>query len=310
MALGIGGGALLGIAHEAVAGTYLAPTKYVPFMSETLEYQQETVWRRPIRRSVSVIGAVAGNAHVEGDVELEALEDVVPYFLYCGRCDVVKTGSTNYTYTVTPTAVAVPPRTMSVTVERVAGQVFGYTGMVVSSFKFSISDGQLMFGCSMVGRDEAPQSSPTPTWPTTAPFGAGTYTIEVPTGSTVTDTDTFEFAVEDNGAPNFRLKSTGRGAEFIAFGERDCTLTLERDFLTRADYDTFKALTAQSVTLTASKGANNSIVINMPVAVKDTYEVSVPGQGDLVRAKIVYQGVANSSGQEYSIVIKTQENIT
>jgi hypothetical protein len=311
MALGIGGGAAMGLALETVAGTYLAPTKWLPFTSESLNFQQDTVWRRPIRRAVGVIGAVAGNQHVEGDIEMEALEDVVPYFLMCSRASVVKTGAgPNYVYTSTPTANAIPAKTMSVTLERVTGQSFGFTGMVVSSFKFGIDDGQLTFTASMMGRDEASNSIGSPTFPTSTPFGAGTYTIEIPTGSTVTDTDTFEFTVEDNATPNYRLKNTGRGADFIAYGERNCTLTVERDFLTRTDFDAFKALTAQAVTITASKGSNNSIVISMPVAVKNTYEIPVPGQGDLVRAQIEYQGVSDATGVDYTVVVKTQENIT
>jgi hypothetical protein len=182
--------------------------------------------------------------------------------------------------------------------------------MVVGAFKFSIADGLLIYTATMLGRDEASQSVPTPTWPTTTPYGAGTYSIEVPTATPVTDTDTFEFTVEDNATPAFRLKSTGRGAQFNSYGERSVSLTMERDFQTRTDYDAFKAMTAQSVTLTASKGANNSISITIPVATKDTYEVVVPGQGDLVRANVTYQGVANSSGVDYTLIVKTQEDIT
>jgi hypothetical protein len=311
MPLGIGGGAQLGLALEAVAGTYLAPTKFVPFNSESLQLMQDTVWRRPIRKAVGIVGALAGNSHVEGDVEMEALEDIVALFMQASRMTVVKSGSSpNFTYTATPSSAAVPAKTMSLTIERVGGVVFGYTGMVVGSFGFSINDGELMYKATLLGRDEASQSVPTPTWPTTAPYGAGTYSIEIPTATPVTDTDTFEFTVEDNAEAQYRLKNTGRLADFIKYGERTCTLTVERDFTSRTDYDAFKALTSQSVTITASKGANNSISITMPVATKDTYEVTVPGQGDLVRARIAYNGVINSSGNEYTIVVKTQEDIT
>jgi hypothetical protein len=135
------------------------------------------------------------------------------------------------------------------------------------------------------------------------------YTIEVPTGSTVLDTDTFEFTVEDNAEAQFRLKSTGRGAQFIKYGERNSTMTLERDFESRTDYDLFKAVTAQSVTLTASKGVNNSIIMLAPVAIKDTYEVGLSGQGDLVRASIAYQNIIDGTGKSWQITIKTQEDI-
>lgn len=289
-------------------GTYTAPTKYFPFLSESLITSQDTVWRRPIRQSADVLGAVPGNFHMEGDLSLEALEDVVIYFLYASRTTVVKSGTGNYTYTVTPTSAGVATRTLSITIVR-NGIVFGYTGVTLSSFTFGVNDGLLTFDASLMGRDEATQSTPTPTWPTSTPFGAGQYSIEFPTGTPVTDTDTFEFQVEDNAEPQFRLKSTGRGADFIKYGERNVTLSAERDFLDRTDYDAFKALTAQSVTITATRSANNSISILAPVAIKDSYEVTAPGQGDLVRASISYQCVMDATGKSWQIVINTQENV-
>jgi hypothetical protein len=310
MSLGIGGGGQLGIAHEVTPGTFVAAAKFTPINSESLTQNEATVFRRPIRRSVGIVGAVAGNEHVSGDIEMEALEDVVTYFLYAARTSVVKSGATNFTYTFTPSATAIPARTLSITIERVTGQVFAYVGCVVGSFRFTINEGMLMFNVSIVGRSEASQSAPTPTFTTTTPFGAGMYSIEFPTATAVTDTDTFEFAVEDNAEPQFRLKSTGRGADFIKYGERNATLTAERDFLTRADYDAFKSITAQSVTLSATKGVNNSITILLPVAIKDTYEVGLSSQGDLVRARISYQTIIDGSGNEYTITVKTQQDIT
>lgn len=290
-------------------GTYVAPTKFFPFNSESIMMTNETIWRRPIRQSADIIGAVAGNFHPEGELQLESLEDVVLYFLWCSRTTVVRTGSNpNWIYTITPTAAATANKTMSLTVVR-NGVPFGYVGISLNSFTFGIEDGLLSFNTSVIGFDEASQSLPVPTFPTTVPFGAGSYTVEVPTASTVLDTDTFEFTVEDNAEAQFRLKSTGRGAEFIKYGERNSTLSLERDFTSRTDYDAFKAVTAQSITLTASKGANNKIILLAPVAIKDTYEVGLSGQGDLVRASIAYNNVIDGSGKSWQITIYTQETI-
>src|SRR4051812_22216611 len=109
---GIGAGGFMGIALETVAGTYTPPTKYVPFESESLNWAQDTTFRRPIRQSADNIGAVLGDGRVEGDVGMEFLEDCVPYFLYCARTTVTKTGTTpNFTYAFKGSAVAVPSRT-------------------------------------------------------------------------------------------------------------------------------------------------------------------------------------------------------
>lgn len=293
------------------SGNYTAPTKFFPFNSESLQYQQETQWRRPIRKTVDIIGAVPGNVHTEGDFEMEALEDVVVYFLLAARTAVVKAGaSPNFTYTFTPTPDAIPKKTLSFTIERVDGTVFAYTGCVVNSFRFTIADGLLMFNVSIMGRDEASAAVPVPTWPTSTPFGAGMYSVEIPTGSAVTDADTFEFAIEDNAEPQYRLKNTGRGAEFIKYGERAATFTVERDFASRTDYDAFKAYTSQSLTIDAQRATNNKIIMLAPVAIKDTYEVGLSSQGDLVRASIAYQNVIDGTGKSYQVTVHTQENIT
>jgi hypothetical protein len=154
------------------------------------------------------------------------------------------------------------------------------------------------------------QSAPTPTWPTTTPYGAGMYTLELPTGTPVEDMDTFTWTTEDNGEPQYRLRAGGaRGAKFIKFGEHNSTLTVERDFQDRTDYDNFKTLTSQSLTLIASKGANESITLNLPAAIKDTYQTNLSGQGDLVRASIQYQAVADATGIDYTAIVKCAESI-
>lgn len=291
----------------STSGTYAPPTKFIPVDSESLHIVEETVFTRPIRQSADIIRAVPGNFHPEGDIEMECLEDVTLYFLMANRVSWVVTGtSPNFTYTFTPTAAGVPAKTMSVTCVR-NGIVFGYTGIVTSNFTFGIDDGLLTFKAGLMGRDEAVQSVPTATWPTSSPFGAGMYSVEIPTATPVTDTDTFEWTVEDNASVNFRLKSTGRGADFINYGERNSTLSLERDFDSRTDYDAFKAVTAQSITITATRTANNSIAILSPVAIKDTYEVTMPSQGDLVRAAIEYQNIIDGTGKSWQITIKSQE---
>jgi hypothetical protein len=68
-------------------------------------------------------------------------------------------------------------------------------------------------------------------------------------------------------------------------------------------------LTSQTITITASKGANNSISLLNAVAFKDTYELGLSGQGDLIRATINYQLAIDGSGNSYQITLKTQESI-
>jgi hypothetical protein len=308
MAVGIGAAGILGIALETVSGTYLAPTKYIPFESESLNFVSENAQRRPIRQSADIVGIVPGNQHVEGDIGFEALPDAVAILLHAARHTVVKTGAGPYTYVFTPNANALPVKTLSITLVK-NGQVFAFTGMVIGSFTITPEDGVLKFNCSFQGRDEATQPAPTPTWPTTVPFGMGMYTIEIPTATQVFDTDTFEFQVEQNAEPQYRLKSGGqRGAQFIKYGENEVTLSVERDFENKTEYDQYKALTAKTITIKCINGANE-IDMLVPVSIIDTYDVTTPGQGDLVRASISYFGTLDATGKSYEITVKTTENI-
>ena len=311
MAVGIGAAGILGIAFETTPGTYVAPSKYVPIRNESLAFKQDTVWRRPIQGVADVVGGVLGNADVSGDIELEALHDCIPYFIMASRNSFVKTGSGPYVYTFTPShsAVTVTGRTLSITIVR-NGICFAYTNCSITSQEYSIDSGLLIVKYTVMASDEAVQSVPTPTWPTSTPMGAGMYSLEIPTATPVTDSDAFTFTVNDSGENQFRLRSTGRGPAFAKFGERDVELALERDFQSRTDYDAFKALTSQSITLTATNGAN-IIAFKVPVAIKDTYEVGLSGQGDLLRASIKYKGIYDTATSKgYELKVTTTESIT
>lgn len=309
---GIGAASVMGIAFEATPGTYVAPTKFFPFLSETLKYIQGNDYRRPIRATAAIIGAIAGDSHVEGDITMEVLSDVLPYFLYASRATVVKSGTGPYVYVATPNANAIASsgRTLSVTLVR-NGVVFAYTGCVVSQHQHSVQGGILQVQYSIVGIDEAVQSAPTATWPVSSPFGAGQYSLQIPTASQVFDSDSFEFTVNDNATPQYRLRSAGRQPGFINWGESEATLKVDRDFTSRTDYDAFKALTSQTVTMLASKGASESVAYLMPVGFKDTFETVIGGEGDLVRSTINYQAAIDGTGKHYLITVTTPtESIT
>jgi hypothetical protein len=256
---------------------------------------------------------VPGNGRVEGDMSMEAFEDIVALFLSAGRTNVQKTGTNpNFTYVFTGSPNATPNETLSVTIVR-NGVTFGYTGCTMGSFSFTVEDGLLKFSPTILGRDEASQTLPTATWQTglqSQPYGAGMYKLEIPTLTQIFDADGFDFGVDDGAEAQYRLKDTSRGAQFVSFGERSVTLSLDRDFESRTEYDAFKALTAQGVSLLATKGVNNSILMEIPAAIKDTYEMSMGGQGDLLRASISYNGVLDATGNAYKITVKTQEDIT
>lgn len=309
MAVGVGASGFIGVAVETTPGTYIAPTHYLPLLSEDLNYVQDTNWRRPLRGIADVAGATAGYARVEGSINVEITHDTLPQLLRCARATCVKTGAGPYVYTFTPSQVAVPAKTMSITVVR-NGVAFGYVGCIIGSQEYTIDSGQLNGTFSILGTDEANQAVPTPTYVTTSPFAAGQYSLEIPFGSVVTDADTFTLSIEDNPEAQYRIKNN-KSAQFIKLGERSVSLSIARDFESRTDYDAFKALTAQRIVLTATSGAN-SVKFDVKAAIKESYPISgLSGQADLIRADISYQGVySDADSKSYEIVVNSSASIT
>jgi hypothetical protein len=315
MGIGVAGGGSLGLAFETVPGTYVAPTKFHPILSEALEFMPGNVFRRPIRQTVDQIGMVPGNVSISGTVSMEAMDDVIVYYLYAMRMGIVRTGTTpNWIYTCTPTSTnAFPTRTLSLTVVR-NSQVFGYLGCVVSKLTLSITNDILQMDVDILGQNETTQGTPSPTWGTGTPYGPGSWSVQVPTATQVFDMDTFSYSVDEAGAAAYRLKNTGpnagRGSQFISMGERTVQMTASRDFLDRTDYNAFQAGTAQSITVLASHGANNGIQFLIGNAFKSTMQIPMAAQGDIVRSSLTYDSTIDGSGNATQLVVQSQESIT
>jgi hypothetical protein len=311
MPAGIGGGGFLGVAPEVTTGTFVAPLKFFPITNETLTHSNNPQWRRDIRQNVDAYDIVPGNVGVSGDLEFVATEDVVAYMLRCTRLTAVKSGVTpNFVYTFTPNANAVPAKSFSITVVK-NNIVFAYVGCIISSFTLRTDDSLLMMRCSMLGTDEATQTLPVPTFLQEAAYGAGMYRIEIPAATQVFTVDTFDFSVEDNGALQYRLKDTGRGAQYANYGARDATLTYDADFFDKTDYDLYKALTSHAVLVRAVENVNRSVEITMPRAYREEYTVALGSQGDLIRAHCVTRGTFdNTTSRAYQIIVKTGEDFT
>lgn len=309
MALGIGASGILGIAREVTPNTYVAPEKYIPFKSESMKFSFDQTERDEIRNTPSISGMTMGDGKVEGSIKFPAFPDVLVYLMAASRYSVVKTGATApYTYAYTPAPIAIPTKTLSITITR-GTETSGYVGCVVAGLTFSIEDGKLMVEAKIIGTAEASQATPTPVWPTTVPFSTGMFNLQIPTATQIFDADTYEFAVEDNASANNRIKNT-IGAQFVNFGQHAVSVKTARDFVNRAEFDQYKSMTAKSTTLIATNGASNSITLTMPVSIIKSYEYNLGGISDLIRASIEYAGVNNASGVSDTITIVTSENLT
>lgn len=312
MGYGVGAGGFIGLAVETTPGTYIAPTIYLPLLDESINYTQKQIDRRPLRGIADSSGMLPGDSNVAGDMKCEITHDTLPFILRAARVTIVKTGTGPYTYTCTPNANATPAQTFSITVVR-NGLAFGYTGCIISSQEYTIDNGTLIGTFGVIGRDEASQSLPTPTYITTIPPATGQFALSIG-GSVQTDADTFSLKIDDNADPQFRLQGGGvRSAVFVKFGQRAIEASINRDFQTRTDYDAYKAMTSQVVALDCVQTATSAEVhFTLPAAIKSAYEIQgLSGQADLIRANIKYNGTYDTgTSRAYQIVVNSSSSIT
>jgi hypothetical protein len=316
MTLGIHAEGYMGIAFETVYGTYVPPTRFFPIKSESLVESFENQKRRVIRGIADNLGHIQGYSHVEGDVEMELMEDVLPYFLYVSRNEVAKTGTTpNFVYTTTPqhwgASTLMPKPGMSITVVK-NGTVYGFTGCATTGMEFSVDSGICQMKMTMIGRAEASQALPTPTFPISdLPFSAGMYSIQVPTASQLFDVNDFTLTVNDNGEAQNRLQNS-TFAQWVKFGQREVQLELERDYTDRTEWDAFKLLTAASVTVLVQRNANKSVQFKLPNAVRDTHEVDgLSDQGNPTMQRTTWEGNYDpTTSKSYEIICKCSTDIT
>lgn len=317
----------MGLALEATKGTFVPATTFVPILSEAFRYNEERYFSPQIRQQVMTSDVAQGYYHIEGDIEMEADVNYLPYLLMCSRhTPSFATG----TYTFVPStagststaASGMVQRTASVTIVR-NGIGFGYSGCTLGSLGFFVDTGVLKFRATMFGeKDNVVAVPPTPTWLAPSLFGAAGHSVSVDASGiapgfaspAVRDFNGFEFTANHNPTAENRLVAD-RAATYIAFHETEINVTTELDFVDKTEYDNFVATTQKAFKLTSLKGgatfaaATEAVEITINRGVYETYDVGLSGLADLIMAGVTIRGIGIAGGDAYKIRVKSPVTI-
>lgn len=313
----VAGGGHIGLALETTHGTYIAPTKFAPVYTESLQEVRTDSYRVPMIGQAVTIGKTPGRHHVEGEITMEALPELMCYFLVASRwgANVIKAGAGPFTYTATNDSVVhlkTNRRSLSLAVDR-AGVGFAYVGCQVAKTVISFADGGVpMVTYSIIGRQQTNDYTPgAATVPTELPFSVDDCTVSVagaPRGDI--DAESTEFTLDDNGEPRFNLTGVDR-ADYIKFGEFIGEASYEIDFESKADYNIWVARTAQELIFLADKSATQKINLEFHGAMYDTFEVALAGIGEQVRGAAAARAVHNvAAGFAATMILTTSESLT
>jgi len=327
MAPGVGGGGYVGIAPETTFGTYVAPTLFVPILSESFGYNEDKYFSPAIRKSV-VVNDVAQNYYsIGGDIDVDVDPATWVYFMYAARHTITKTGTGPYVYTFVPSATAsattgagaTTAKSLSITVVR-NGVVFKYVGCIVGGFNLRIEDGVLKSNMTMVGLSDVSTGADSPPAATfTAPtiMGAGSHQVFLDTAgsspafaSPSLTFNTFTANINNNGAPRNRIVAS-RGASAIVWGEGEYSVDANFDFETRGDYDNVINATPKAVRLLSNAGASNIVDFKAFRSIYNTYPINLPGIGDVVAADANMR-IVNQAGAvgPYSLEVTSPTSVT
>lgn len=335
MPAGLGGSGYLAFTFEVAVGTYLPPntagTVFMPILSESLHYVEDKYYSEQIRQQTIDSDVKSGYYHIEGDVVMEADANFLPYLLYCSRHSIVKTGAADpWTYDFTPSqagststaASGAVQRTCSLSVIR-NGIGFGYGGCTINTMEWTIDAGVLKVTFGVIGvNEQQPGALGTPTWVAPELFGADAHSVFVAAsgtspsfGSASTDFNGFTANMNYNAAAQNRIIAN-RAATYVSFGKTEAGYSTELDFVSRTEYDNFKAATQRAVRLESVRptgtfaAATEGVQITFNRSAYDSYDIGLGGIGDLIMAQTTGHAMGIAGGNPYQISVKGAVSIT
>lgn len=177
MALKSGLAAQLGVKAETTWGTFVAPTRFYPLISESLTEEIDRLESEGIVTGLRVLNTAqwaAGNVDVGGDIQTELYQQGMGALLKACFGAVSTTGAGPYTHTFTPGDLTDDHLSVQVGKPDVAGTVqpFSFSGMKVTDWELSMEAGGLVtLSTSLIGKQLATSDSLA-----TASFGTGAAT--------------------------------------------------------------------------------------------------------------------------------------
>ncbi|HID55753.1 TPA: hypothetical protein EYP37_04430 [Candidatus Poribacteria bacterium] len=178
----IGARAYLGLAKETTWGTPVAPSVYIPFVSESVTDTIEELVGEGIRNLFDEPPSYQGLKSVAGDIEVEVLPEFIGHFLNAAFGSVSSTqpdptgAPSVYRHTFTPTQTAastecdLPSYTLEI--DRDFESAFQIAGAAATSFEFTIGTGAKIAHAtiSFIAKSISTKTKTSPSYEATNPF--------------------------------------------------------------------------------------------------------------------------------------------
>jgi hypothetical protein len=308
--------AQFGFGVESTVGTRVAPTRFLPILSETLSHGIDTLESQSYRsgRKTKTVRR-QGAQRVLGDVDMELSPQGLGLWLKQAFGNNVDSGANPYAHTLTPAGLV--GKAVSIQVGRVdqggTMRPFDYIGCKITKWTIDAEINKLAtLKCSIWGMDEdTGQSLASATYPTgLAPFSFidGSLTI----GGTAVPVKSVQLT-GDNGlmVDRQRIQSTNPGVarEAIETAIRNYGGQLTADFVDLTAYNRFVNQTQATLVTTFDNGAAAKLVITQTVEFDGTTP-NASGMGNEIDQPLPFTAINATSDANVITAVLTNADAT
>jgi len=232
----------VGYGIETTDGTFVAPTKFLPVSTFSIEDVNDFMTPDQIRHSRQHQIAMVAPYNVSGNTELDLIPSDVGALLGSAFSGVPVSGAYSgggYQHVYTPGS-AMPTFTFESSAADIL--VMRYSGIRVNTLELKAAFGQIVTATlGLEGLNRQKQNSPSsPSYTNVTPLSFTGADVHVASGTSLGTVSDFTFGVNNNLTRIGTLRRT-RAWRRMAFGMFDVTLAMTLDFTDNSEYDRFLA---------------------------------------------------------------------
>jgi len=288
----------IGLAKETEWGTPVAATKYLPFVSESLNLAIEQLISAAQKGIIDEPASYSGLKTISGDIVLEidpvSIGHLLRSALDAPTSGLYDSGPLAYKHEFEPrqddfsTICPVCPYTLEV--YRDIGDAFQYAGAVVNNLNLSFGTGEkiLKATAGIIAKSYLGITKTAPSFATENPFTWDQAIIKIATVQN-NDLESFNFSLDNHlvGIPT--LNNTALISRIYRDASRTVEIGMTVDFVDQTQYGIFEDQTEQAFEITLEgeeieTGHNYSLVIDIPKLRYTAYPINMSGAGRITSA--------------------------
>ena len=302
-----------GFVDEVTYGTFVAPTRFLEFNSESVGLERERIESAGIRAGRRVLHRwAAGVQRVAGDIEFELAPQGTALLWKHILGTVATTGAGPYTHTLSPGDLSGKSMTVQIGRPDIAGTVraFSYLGCKVTSAELTLDvNAFAMMKVSLYGaHEDTAQTLATASYPASLSpfvFTQGSLTL----AASAFDVKSASLSIDNGLAVDrhfVRATTPERSKEPLEADRRAITGTLVADFTDLTAYNRFVNGTEAALVFTLNAGAAAQTTITMNVRFDgDTPEI---GGAELLEQSLPFKAVSSTSDAAALTVVVTNSD--